>query len=89
MRRISLQMMFCLAGFFLAAAGSAQDYVRQWDPIDVSAQIDKACAIPPAYFRVEREFDGKAKLNQSPSVTREQSICARKILDQYEITVRN
>lgn len=59
-----------------------------WSPEKLTAAVVKGCGVPRSYFAVERDFDGYARLRESPSVTPEQHKCALKVVSNYRVPVR-
>ena len=80
----------------LAASGASAQSVddaraikrQPWRADTLTARIVKGCAIPRAYFRVDRDYDGYARMRESPSVTPDQHKCATSYLVGSGIPVR-
>ncbi len=75
------------------AYGQDVDDARQiartpWDDKKVTAAVVKLCDIPRIYIVVNREYDGYARLRESPSVTSEQHKCAIRIVEGRKIPIR-
>jgi len=60
-----------------------------WSPEKVTAAVAKICTIPRIYIVVTRGYDGSARLQQSPSVTREQHACATHAIDKMGVPFRH
>lgn len=60
-----------------------------WNPEKVTAAVVKICTIPRIYVVVKRDYDGFARLQQSPSVTREQHACAARAIDKMGVPFRH
>lgn len=60
----------------------------EWSPTKVKSSIITGCNIPPEYLGLEREYDGRARVMNSPSITQDQRTCAMKILHQWGIEPR-
>lgn len=86
-----------MLGVFLFAAGpvwgqtvsDARGIARTpWDDQKVTAQVVKLCGIPRTYIAVSREYDGFARLKESPSVTTDQHKCATRVVEGRQIPIR-
>lgn len=74
-----------------AAAPSTDSRVvaeRPWDADRVTDQVVKTCNIPRIYVAVERDYDGYARVMASPSVTADQHVCIKNIIDSWGIPLR-
>jgi hypothetical protein len=65
-----------------------RDYSPQWSPEQLNVTIRSECQIPQGFFRTERDYDGKVRINQSPSVTKDQGVCARRIIARQNLEIR-
>lgn len=89
---------FCatlLTSLMLVAPASAQTVndARKtarapWSPEKMTALVTKGCGIPRAFFTIDRDYDGYARLRESPSITPDQHKCATTIVQRSNIPIR-
>lgn len=90
--------LYCvMLGAFILVAGPVSGQIvndarrvarMPWDDKKVTAEVVKICSIPRIYFAVSREYDGFARLRESPSVTSEQHKCAVHVVENRNIPIR-
>ncbi|MDF0541249.1 hypothetical protein PX699_02750 [Sphingobium sp. H39-3-25] len=90
--RLNAAFLLCLTTSALTAApayAQEQEWNTRWSPLNVEASARKFCKIPPAYLSISMDHDGRAWVQQSPSVTTEQSSCVAGLLKRYNIALRD
>lgn len=86
---VALSALVVVSPVAAQTVNDARDTARlQWDSTEFTNQIVRACGMPRAYFKIEREYDGFARLRESPSITPDQHKCATSILQRIGIPVR-
>jgi hypothetical protein len=73
------------AGIALADDGPAV----YWDPQGVTTTIENNCKIPNAFLAIEREPDGRARVEESASLTADQLRCVDDMLNSFRILSRD
>lgn len=90
--RLKAAFLLCLAtSAFVAVPAHAQEqeWNTRWSPPNVEASARKFCKIPAAYLSISMDHDGRAWVQQSPSVTAEQTSCVAGLLKRYNIALRD
>jgi hypothetical protein len=64
-------------------------WAENWDPTDITQQILRDCNIGAGLYSVEREDDGRARIQNSPDLTTDQQACAAKMLADEQIQDRD
>ncbi|WP_336959631.1 hypothetical protein [Sphingobium aquiterrae] len=89
MRATTAILLSAAAWTFSLAPAMAQSWNTRWSPENVEKSIWGGCKIPPSYLSISMETDGRAWVQQSPSLTAEQTACVADLLKQYNIELRN
>jgi hypothetical protein len=67
---------------------AAQAVRVDWDPVKLTTTILTTCNIDNAMFRVEKDFDGRAHVEQSPTLPAPMVECARQGIEDAHVTLR-
>jgi hypothetical protein len=64
-------------------------WTEHWSPTDITQQVLRDCSIDAGLYSVEREDDGRARVQRSPDLTSDQQTCAAKMLAGQQIQDRD